>query len=73
MQAAKFTLAPTIRPALAEEIMKERKAQNLSQRALARKANISQGTITRAETRLQVSLGTLERIVEALGKKLSLT
>lgn len=58
---------------LRKMIREERKKQGLSQRALALKAGISQGTITRAETRLWVSLGGLLKIITALDKTITLT
>lgn len=57
---------------LMSDIKMHRKMQGLSQRALANKAGMSQGTITRAENNLWCSLRTIMRIAEALGKTLSI-
>ncbi|MFH0767708.1 MAG: helix-turn-helix transcriptional regulator [Bacillota bacterium] len=53
-------------------IKKERNQQGLTQRQLAKKAGMSQGTITRAECHGWVSIWTMLRIINALGKKLIL-
>jgi DNA-binding XRE family transcriptional regulator len=50
----------------------ERNAQGLTQRQLARKASLSQATITRAERHLWVSNPTLFQIAGALGKEIQL-
>lgn len=51
----------------------KRKAQGLTQRALARKINLSQGTITRAEVHGYVSIWTMFRIIDGLGGKITIT
>ncbi len=47
----------------------ERRAQGLTQRQLASRCGMSQGTITRAERKGWVSLSCLMRIAEGLGQK----
>ena len=51
----------------------ERNRLGWTQRDLAKKAKVSQGTITRAERHGWVSIWTMLRIINALGKKLKLT
>lgn len=51
----------------------KRKAQGLTQRALAKKINLSQGTITRAERHGWVSIWTMLRIIDGLGGKITIT
>jgi ribosome-binding protein aMBF1 (putative translation factor) len=58
---------------LKDQIRTERKAQGLSQRALAIKIGSSQGTITRAECNGCVSITTIYKIAAGLGKKLTLS
>lgn len=58
---------------LAILIKKERINQKMSQRQLATLSGYSQGTITRLETRMWVSMNCVIAIALALGKKLSLT
>ena len=58
---------------LQDSIKIERKFQKMTQRQLASEANISQGTITRAERHGWVSIYTLMKIANALGKKLTIT
>lgn len=53
-----------------KNIKQERNSQGMTQRELARKSGMSQGTITRAERHGWISLGCLFRIVNALNKKL---
>lgn len=53
-------------------IKKERNSQGMTQRQLANKAGMSQGTITRAERHGWISLTCLFRIANALNKKLIL-
>ncbi len=55
-----------------DSVRMERRNQNLTQRELARKANMSQGSITRAERHGWVSINCLLKISNALGKKLIL-
>lgn len=50
----------------------ERVSQKLTQRDLAKKANMSQGSIARAEKNGWISITTLLRIANALGKEISL-
>jgi DNA-binding XRE family transcriptional regulator len=50
----------------------ERIAQNMTQRDLAVKADMSQGSITRAEKNGWISITTLLRIANALGKEIIL-
>jgi len=50
----------------------ERKNQGLTQRELARRAGVSQGTVTRAESQLWVSLTRLMKIAAALGKEVKI-
>jgi lambda repressor-like predicted transcriptional regulator len=57
---------------ICKEIKAERKRQGMSQRALAAKSGYSQGTITRAETRMWISMNCLFAIANGLGKKISL-
>lgn len=57
---------------LRAEIKKERLAQGMTQRELATKSGMSQGTITRAERHLYISMWCLMRIVAALGKSITL-
>jgi len=54
-------------------IKSERIAQGLTQRQLAVKCGLSQGTITRAERRGWISFSCLLRIAQGLGKEISLT
>ena len=54
-------------------IKSERIAQGLTQRQLASKCNMSQGTITRAERNGWISFSCLMRIAQGLGKEISLT
>ena len=58
---------------LCADLKTERNNQGLTQRQIAAKANLSQGTITRAERHGQISIWALLRIVDALGKKIQLT
>lgn len=58
---------------IAAFIKAERNRLGWSQRDLARKANYSQGTITRLESRMWVSLTCLVQVANALGKKITLT
>jgi len=62
-----------VRDALRISLKEERNKLGWSQRKLAAKAGLSQGTITRAERHMWISIGCLIRIVDALGKKLTLT
>ena len=62
---------PNSKTKLQELIRQERKNQKLSQRGLAQRAGCSQGTITRAERHLWISLHCLINIVKALGKELT--
>ena len=55
------------------EIKAERKRLGWSQRKLAIESGYSQGTITRLETRMWISMGCLFAVVNGLGKKLTLT
>ena len=57
---------------ICKEIKAERKRQGMSQRALAAKSGYSQGTITRAETRMWISMNCRFAIANGLGKKISL-
>ena len=50
----------------------ERVSQKLTQRDLAKKANMSQGSIARAEKNGWISITTLLRIANTLGKEISL-
>ena len=54
-------------------IKSERLAQGLTQRQLAAKCGLSQGTITRAERNSWISFSCLLRIAQGLGKEISLT
>lgn len=58
---------------LAMMIKQERIKQGMTQRDLARKSGFSQGTITRLETRMWVSMNCIINIINALGKKITLT
>lgn len=58
---------------LATTIKTERKAKGWTQRDLASKCGYSQGTITRAENNMWISLTCLTSIANALGKKINLT
>lgn len=58
---------------LQAEIRAERQKQKLTQRQLAAKAGMSQGTITRVECNMWVSLRTLVRVIDALGKQITIT
>ena len=49
-----------------------RKQQGLTQKELGRKCNLSQGTITRAERHMYISLWCLLRIAEGLGKRVDI-
>ena len=53
-------------------IKSERIAQGLTQRQLATKCNLSQGTITRAERNGWISFSCLLRIANGLGKEIIL-
>lgn len=53
-----------------DDIKNERFNQGLTQRELAKKAGMSQASITRAERNLWVSLNTIIRITVALGKEI---
>jgi DNA-binding XRE family transcriptional regulator len=57
---------------LQKAIIAERKSQGLTQRQLAYKAGISQGTITRAEQHGYVSIWMMLRIIDALGKTIQI-
>lgn len=61
-----------IKEKLQESIKNERLAQGLTQRRLARMANMSQSSITRAERRGWISLWALIKIANALGKTIIL-
>ena len=69
---------PTVSPTRANmlkiqaSIKAERNNQGLTQRELAYKAGMSQGTITRAERNGWVSITCILRIANALGKELIL-
>ena len=58
---------------LCADIKAERMNQGMTQRDLAHKCGMSQGTITRAERHGWISIWALLRIVDALGKKIQLT
>lgn len=62
----------TQRDKLCASIKTERGMQGLTQRQLASKANMSQGTITRAERHGDISFTCLLRIADALGKEITL-
>ena len=72
------SLGQNINPAKdnAEEIRiaikAERKKQGISQRELAKRSGYSQGTITRLETHMWISMNCLFHVVNGLGKKLIL-
>lgn len=51
----------------------ERQAQCLTQRELARRSGMSQGTVTRAENSGWVSYTCLLRLAQALGKQITLS
>jgi DNA-binding XRE family transcriptional regulator len=53
-------------------IKAERKAQQLTQRQLASKAGMSQASITRLERHGWVSIYTMIRVIDALGKQLTI-
>lgn len=57
---------------LGEEIKTERMAQGLTQRDLAIKARMSQGSVTRAEKHGWVSIHCIIRLANALGKNLTI-
>ena len=57
---------------ISKMIKEERIKQNLTQTDLAKKSGYSQGTITRAENNLWISIYCLTSIFEALGKKIQL-
>lgn len=58
---------------LCADLRTERNNQGLTQRQLAAKANMSQGTITRAERHGWISIWALLKITSALGKQIKLT
>lgn len=57
---------------ISKMIKEERMKQNMTQTDLAKKSGYSQGTITRAENNLWISIYCLVSIFEALGKKIEL-
>lgn len=61
LQAAKMNIMNMIKL--------ERKNQHITQRELAARSGMSQGTITRAERHGYISINSLIRIVSGLGKK----
>ena len=74
----KYTLANSAkiednRNDLMTDIKSERAAQGLTQRELAKKAGMSQASITRAERNLWISNTTIIKIATALGKQLRIT
>lgn len=54
------------------EVRKARRALGWSQARLAKEAGVSRPTVARVETGNNISTGTLEKVSEALGKRLSL-
>jgi DNA-binding XRE family transcriptional regulator len=60
------------RQELCKLLKKERVTQGMTQRDLAKKSGMSQGTITRAEVHGWISITCLLTIAEALGKKITL-
>lgn len=58
---------------LCADLKAERNKQGLTQRDLAAKCGMSQGTMTRAERHGWISIWALIRIADALGKKITLT
>ncbi len=57
---------------LQSSIKSERLSQGLTQRQLAARCNLSQGTITRAERNGWISFSCLLRIASGLGKEITL-
>lgn len=72
-QSMQRDLATINKDKLQASIKSERLAQGLTQRQLAVKCNMSQGTITRAERNGWISFSCLLRIAQGLGKEISLT
>lgn len=59
---------------LVKEIIRIRLEKNISQRELAKRANTTQAVISRVESMsVNPSIGLVEKIANALGKKLELT
>lgn len=56
-----------------DAIKAKRKAKTMTQRELARKAGMSQGTVTRAEVHGWVSIWTMLRLLDALDAKITIT
>ncbi len=58
---------------LLEMIIREAKKKGMGQKALAKKAGITQETLSRAKKAADMQLSTLTRLAEAVGLKLTLS
>ncbi|MBF1680312.1 MAG: helix-turn-helix transcriptional regulator [Rothia sp.] len=56
-----------------QDIRIARRALGWSQTELANRAQVSRPTIARVETGVNISTGTLEKVVKALGKRLHIS
>lgn len=65
--------APNPARGLGHDIREARRALDWSQTELASRARVSRPTIARVETGLNISTGTLEKVIKALGKHLHIS
>ena len=64
--------SPNPAKGIGADIREARTSLGLTQHQLAAKAKVSRPTIARVETGSNISTGTLEKVVEALGMRLRL-
>ncbi|WP_314879948.1 helix-turn-helix transcriptional regulator [Corynebacterium durum] len=62
--------SPNPAKGVGQEIRDARRALGWSQTELANRAHVSRPTVARVETGANISTGTLEKVAQALGKRL---
>ena len=62
--------SPNPTKGVGQEIRDARRALGWSQTELANRAHVSRPTVARVETGANISTGTLEKVAQALGKRL---